>query len=162
MLTLLALLAGAAPGTARHALGSAAAADRGAGLERDPRRQAGSAAQPEVVARPPSGRSLVFRTRRIGRGKYKVRLVLNRAGRWTFSAARRQPHSPPRAVTVSSVPPPTSPLPGGTAYRVCGGAPRARFSSTGWQSALGSAWIACRKQRAVQRIDLATGGVAAR
>jgi sugar lactone lactonase YvrE len=63
-----------------------------------------------------------------------------------------------RKVTVSPLPPPTSPLPGATAYRVCGGA-REPFLQYGLAIGFGSAWVACREQRAVQRIDLATGRV---
>lgn len=114
---------------------------------------------PKVVARPPSGRSLVFSSKRVGRGRYKVRLVLNRAGRWTVSARIGKRSRVLRKVTVSLLPPPTSPLPGGTAYRVCGGA-REPFLQYGLSVGFGSAWVACREQRAVQRIDLASGSVA--
>ena len=86
MLTLLALLAGAAP--APHATLSAPPRPLISGrawnatlvVKPAPR------TRPKVVARPPSGRSLVFSTRRVGRGRYKVRLVLPRVGRWTVSA----------------------------------------------------------------------------
>ena len=86
MLTLLALLVGAAP--APHATLSAPPRPLISGrawnatlvVKPAPR------TRPKVVARPPSGRSLVFSARRVGRGHYKVRLVLPRAGRWTISA----------------------------------------------------------------------------
>ena len=158
MLTLLALLAGAAP--APHATLSAPPRPLISGrawnatlvVKPAPR------TRPKVVARPPSGRSLVFSTRRVGRGRYKVRLVLPRVGRWTVSARIGGRSRVLRKVTVSALPPPTSPLPGGTAYRVCGGA-REPFLQYGLTIGYGSAWVACREQRAVQRIDLATGRV---
>jgi hypothetical protein len=114
---------------------------------------------PKVVARPAAGRTLVFSARRVTRGRYKVRLVLNRTGRWTISARVGKRSRVLRKVSVSPVPPPTSPLPGGTAYRVCGGA-REPFLQYGLSIGFGSAWVACREQRAVQRIDLASGSVA--
>ena len=75
MLTLLALLAGAAPGP--HATLSAPPRPLISGrvwnatlvVKPAPLRS------PSIVARPPSGRSFVFRARRAGRGKYKVRMV---------------------------------------------------------------------------------------
>ena len=100
----------------------------------------------------------MYRVRRVGRGKYRVRLVLTRAGRWTISARIGTRMRKLRSVTVSPLPPPTSPLPGGTAYRVCGGA-REPFLQYGLAIGYGSAWVACREQRAVQRVDLATGRV---
>ena len=159
MLTLLALLAGAAP--APRATITAPPRPLVAGkawnatlvVRPAPRKR------PKVVARPPSGRALVFATRRVGRGRYKARLVLNRAGRWTISARIGKRTRVLRKVTVSPLPPPTSPLPGGTAYRVCGGA-REPFLQYGLSVDYGSAWVACREQRAVQRIDLASGSVA--
>jgi hypothetical protein len=158
MLTLLALLAGAAP--APRATISAPPRPLVAGkawnatlvVRPAPR------AKPRIVARPQSGRSLVFGTRRVVRGRYKVRLVLPRVGRWTVSARIGARSLVLRKVTVSPLPPPTSPLPGGAAYRVCAGA-RAPFLQYGLAIGFGSAWIACREQRAVQRIDLATGRV---
>jgi hypothetical protein len=158
MLTLLALLVGAAPGpratisppprplTAGRAWNATLVVNPAPGKA------------PRVVARPPSGRSLVFRTRRVRRGTYRVRLVLKRPGRWTISARIGAHTRRLRSVTVSSLPPPTSPLPGGTAYRVCGGA-REPFLQYGLAIGYGSAWVACREQRAVQRVDLATGRV---
>ena len=158
MLTLLALLAGAAPGphptlsAPPRPLISGRAWNATLVVRPAPR------LRPKVVARPPSGRSLVFGTRRVGRGRYKVRLVLPRVGRWTVSARIGSRSRVLRKVTVSPLPPPTSPLPGGTAYRVCGGA-REPFLQYGLTIGYGSAWVACREQRAVQRIDLATGRV---
>jgi hypothetical protein len=158
MLTLLALLAGVAPGP--HATLSAPPRPLISGrtwnatlvVKPAPR------TKPRVIGRPPSGRSLVFSTRRVGRGKYKVRLVLPDVGRWTMSARIGGRTRVLRKVTVSPLPPPTSPLPGGAAYRVCGGA-REPFLQYGLAIGYGSAWVACREQRAVQRIDLATGRV---
>jgi hypothetical protein len=159
MLTLLALLAGAAPGPHSTLSGPPRPLITGRAwnatlLVKPPPRSS-----PRIVARPPAGRSLVFRTRRVARGKYKVRIVLNRVGRWTVSMRLGSRTRRLRAVTVKPLPPPTSPLPGGTAYRVCGGA-REPFLQYGLAIGYSSAWIACREQRAVQRVDLATGSVA--
>src|SRR5215510_4185933 len=151
MLTLLALLAGAAPGP--HATLSAPPRPLVSGrawtatlvVKPAPR------LSPSIVARPPSGRSLVFRARRVARGKYKVRIVLIRAGRWTLSLRVGSRTRRLRAVTVKPVPALTSPLPGGTAYRVCGGA-REPFLQYGLAIGSGSAWLACREQRALQRV----------
>ena len=111
---------------------------------------------PKVVARPPTGRALVFSTKRAGRGRYKARLVLPRTGRWTVSARIGKRSRVLRTVNVSPLPAPTSPLPGGTAFRVCGGA-REPFLQYGLAVGFGSAWVACRNLGAVQRVDLATG-----
>ena len=159
MLTLLALLAGAAPGP--HVTLSAPPRPLISGRAWNATLVVKPApvTNPSIVARPWSGRSLVFRARRAGRGKYKVRIVLNRAGRWTLSMRVGGRTRRLRAVTVKPVPPLASPLPGGTAYRVCGGA-RDPFLQYGLAIGYSSAWIACREQRAVQRIDLATGSVA--
>ena len=158
MLTLLALLASAAPGP--HATISAPPRPLITGRAWNATLvvRAVPRTRPKIVARPPSGRSLVFSTRRVGRGKYTVRLVLRRVGRWTVSARIGHRTRVLRKVTVSPLPPPTSPLPGGTAYRVCGGA-REPFLQYGMSIAYGSIWLACRNQRAVQRVDLATGRV---
>ena len=117
--------------------------------------------RPRVVARPPSGKPVVFAARRIGRGRYRVRLVLKRTGRWQFSARIGRRSKRLRAVTVVPTPPPTSPLPGATAFRVCGGA-RQPYLQYGLALGFGSAWVACRNQSEVQRVDQATGRVVAR
>ena len=160
MLTLLALLAFAAPGP--HATISPPPRPLIAGrswnatlvVKPAPR------SSPKVIARPTSGRSLVFRARRVGRGKYKVRLVLPRVGRWTVSARIGRRTRVLRKVSVSQVPPPTSPLAGGTAFRVCGGA-REPFLQYGLAVGFGSVWVACRNLGAVQRVDPGTGRVLA-
>jgi hypothetical protein len=117
--------------------------------------------RPRVVAKPPAGKSVAFAARRIGRGRYRVRVVLKRTGRWQLSARIGKRSKRLRAVTVASVPPPTSPLPGATAVRVCGGA-REPYLQYGLALGFGSAWVACRNQSEVQRIDQATGRVLAR
>ena len=160
MLTLLALLAGAT--TAPRVTISAPPRPLVAGkawnatlvVKPAPRKS------PKVVARPPSGRALVFGTKRAGRGRYKVRLVLPRTGRWTVSARVGHRLRSLRKVNVSAVPPPTSPFPGGTAYRVCGGS-REPFLQYGMSIGYGSIWLACRNQRAVQRVEPQTGRVLA-
>jgi hypothetical protein len=163
MLTLLALLAVAAPGP--RATISAPPRPLTAGRAwnatlavKPPPRMA-----PLVIARPPSGRSLVFRTRRVARGKYKVRLVLPRVGRWTVSTRLGGRSRVLRTVNVRPSPPPTSPLPGGTAYRVCGGAPLPNhvYPQYGLALGFGSAWIACQSISTVERVDLASGQVIA-
>jgi streptogramin lyase len=116
--------------------------------------------RPRVVARPPSGKPVVFGSRRIGRGRYRVRLLLKRPGRWQLSARIGRSSKRLRAVTVVPVPPPTSPLPGATAFRVCGGA-RQPYLQYGLAVGFGSAWVACRNKSEVQRIDQATGQVVA-
>ncbi len=52
-------------------------------------------------------------------------------------------------------------MPGATAFRVCGGA-REPYLQYGLALGFGSAWVACRNQSEVQRIDQATGQVVAR
>ncbi len=52
-------------------------------------------------------------------------------------------------------------MPGATAVRVCGGA-REPYLQYGLALGFGSAWVACRNQSEVQRIDQATGRVLAR
>src|SRR5262245_2017910 len=115
---------------------------------------------PRVVARPPTGSSLVFGAKRVGRGTYKVRVVLPRVGRWTLAARIGGRTRALRSVNVSPVPPPTSPLPGGTAFRVCGGA-REPFLQYGLSIGYGSVWLACRNLDSVQRVDPETGRVLA-
>ncbi|HEY7148483.1 MAG TPA: hypothetical protein VH420_03470 [Gaiellaceae bacterium] len=158
MLTLLALLAGAAPAPRATITAPPRPLVAGKAWNATLVVRPAPRTSPKVVARPPSGRSLVFRSRRVGRGRYKVRLVLTRTGRWTISARIGTRSRVLRKVNVRPPPPPTSPLPGGTAYRVCGGA-RQPFLQYGLAIGYGSAWVACREQRAVQRIDLATGRV---
>jgi hypothetical protein len=158
MLTLLALLAGAAPGLRATLSAPPRPLVVGKAWNATLVVRPAPRSSPRILAKPPTGRSRVYRVRRVGRGKYKVRLVLTRAGRWTISARIGARTRKLRSVTVSPLPPPTSPLPGGTAYRVCGGA-REPFLQYGLAIDYGSAWVACREQRAVQRIDLATGRV---
>jgi virginiamycin B lyase len=52
-------------------------------------------------------------------------------------------------------------LPGATAFRVCGGASQP-YLQYGLALGFGSAWVACRNQSEVQRIDQGTGQVLAR
>ncbi|MEP6909466.1 MAG: hypothetical protein ABI896_03425 [Actinomycetota bacterium] len=115
---------------------------------------------PRLTARPVTGKQIAFRARRVGHGRYKVRLVLPRTGRWRISARIGRSTKPLRTVTVSPLPPPTSPLPGGTAFRVCGGA-RQPYLQYGLALGFGSAWVACREQGEVQRIDVTSGQVLA-
>jgi hypothetical protein len=158
MLTLLVLLAGAAPGPRATISPPPRPLIAGRAWNATLVVKPAPGKAPRLVARPPAGRALVFPTRRVGRGKYRARLVLKRPGRWTVSARIGVRTRRLRSVTVSSLPAPTSPLAGGTAYRVCGGA-REPFLQYGLAIGYGSAWVACREQRAVQRIDLATGRV---
>jgi hypothetical protein len=160
MLTLLALLAGAAPGPRATLSAPPRPLIVGKAWNATLVVRPAPRADPRVVSKPATGRSLVFRTSRVGRGKYKVRFVLTRAGRWTISARIGARTRKLRSVTVTPLQPPTSPLPGGTAYRVCGGA-REPFLQYGLAIGYGSAWLACRNQNAVQRVDLQTGRVVA-
>jgi streptogramin lyase len=58
------------------------------------------------------------------------------------------------------LPPPVSPFPGGTAFRVCGGL-REPYRQYGLALGFGSAWLACGTN-GVQRVDPTTGAVVAR
>lgn len=113
-----------------------------------------------MIARSPSGRQVAFGARQVGRGRYRVRIVLARTGRWRISVRIGPSEKRLRTVTVSALPPPTSPLPGATAFRVCGGA-RQPYLQYGLTVGFGSVWVACREQREAQRIDVATGRVVA-
>ena len=118
-------------------------------------------ARPVVIARPPTGRAVTFSSKRIGRGRYRVRLVLKRSGRWQLAARIGKSSTRLRAVTVRPLPPPTTPLPGASVFRVCGGA-RQPYLQYGLAAGFGSVWLACRERSEVQRIDAATGAVQAR
>ena len=77
---------------------------------------------PTVLARPTLGRQSSFKATKTGRGRYRVRLVLPRAGTWRLSARVGKRSFVLRTVVVRPLPPPVSPLPGATAFRVCGDA----------------------------------------
>ena len=66
-----------------------------------------------------------------------------------------------RVVSVKPLPPPVSPLPGASAFRVCAGAliPYPQYALA---VGFGSAWVACVRQGEVQRVSLATGKVTTR
>jgi virginiamycin B lyase len=68
---------------------------------------------------------------------------------------------PLRAVSVKPLPPPVSPLPGASAFRVCAGA-AIPYPQYALAVGFGSAWVACVRQGEVQRVSLATGNVTAR
>jgi streptogramin lyase len=116
---------------------------------------------PTVLARPSSGRTLAFRSSKTGPGRYRVRLVLARAGAWRISVRLGKRSLPLRAVTVRPLPPPVSPLPGASAFRVCGGA-TIPYPQYALAVGFGSAWIACVRQSEVQRVSLTSGKVTAR
>ena len=116
---------------------------------------------PKVLARPTTGRSLSFRSTRIGAGRYRVRLVFPRAGRWRLSAHIGKRALSLRSVLVRPQPPPVSPLPGGQAFRVCGGA-TVPYPQYALAVGFGSAWVACVRQSRVERVSLSTGRVTAR
>ena len=65
-----------------------------------------------------------------------------------------------RTVTVKPLPPPVSPLPGASAFRVCGGA-TIPYPQYALAVGFGSAWIACVRQSEVQRVSLDSGKVTA-
>jgi sugar lactone lactonase YvrE len=87
--------------------------------------------------------------------------VLPRAGKWRLSARVGKRSFALRSVVVRPLPPPVSPLPGATAFRVCGGA-AIPYPQYALAVGFGSAWVACVRQSEVQRISLATGQVTAR
>jgi hypothetical protein len=116
---------------------------------------------PTVLARPATGRALVFRASKTRRGRYRVRLVLPRAGKWRLVARVGRRSLPLRVVSVRPLPPPVSPLPGASAFRVCGGA-TIPYPQYALAVGFGSAWVACVRQSEVQRISLASGKVTAR
>ncbi len=66
-----------------------------------------------------------------------------------------------RVVSVKPLPPPVSPLPGASAFRVCAGA-AIPYPQYALAVGFGSAWVACVRQGEVQRVSLATGKVTAR
>jgi virginiamycin B lyase len=116
---------------------------------------------PTVIARPATGRALAFRASRTGRGRYRVRLILPRAGTWRLAARVGRRSLRLRVVAVRPIPPPVSPLPGATAFRVCGGA-AIPYPQYALAVGFGSAWVACVSQSEVQRVSLASGKVTAR
>jgi virginiamycin B lyase len=116
---------------------------------------------PTVLARPMLGRQSSFRATKTGRGRYRVRLVLPRAGTWRLSARVGKRSLILRSVVVRPLPRPVSPLPGATAFRVCGGA-AIPYPQYALAVGFGSAWVACVRQSEVRRISLATGQVTAR
>ena len=116
---------------------------------------------PKVLARAATGRTLVFAARRTSRGRYRVRIVLPRAGTWRLAARVGRRSLPLRVVSVKPLPPPVSPLSGASAFRVCAGA-AIPYPQYALAVGFGSAWIACVRQGEVQRVSLATGKVTAR
>jgi DNA-binding beta-propeller fold protein YncE len=116
---------------------------------------------PTVLARPSSGRALAFRSSRTGPGRYRVRLVLPRAGAWRLAVLLGKRSLPLRVVSVRPLPPPVSPLPGATAFRVCSGA-TIPYPQYALAVGFGSAWVACVRQGEVQRVSLSSGKITAR
>lgn len=116
---------------------------------------------PLVFARSPVGKRLAFKAARTGLGRYRVRLVLPRAGTWRLSARVGNRSLRLRAVRVRPQPPPVSPLPGARAFRVCGGA-AIPYPQYALAVGFGSAWIACVQQSQVLRVSLESGQVTAR
>jgi virginiamycin B lyase len=114
-----------------------------------------------VLAQPVAGRALAFRSSRTGPGHYRVRIVLPRAGRWRLAVRLGKRSLPLRVVSVRPVPPPVSPLPGATAFRVCAGA-AIPYPQYALAVGFGSAWVACVRQGEVQRVSLASGRVTGR
>ena len=116
---------------------------------------------PTVLARPATGRALVFAARRAGRGRYRVRLVLPRAGAWRlavllgrrslpfgsspFARCRRRSRRCRAPLRSGSAPALTIPYP---QYALAVG--------------FGSAWVACVRQGEVLRVSLSTGKITAR
>jgi DNA-binding beta-propeller fold protein YncE len=120
----------------------------------------GPTRRPVVVARPVSGRAVVFGARKVRPGRYRVAIKLKAVGSWRLSVRIGRRTKALRTVKVVPLPPPVSPLPGGTAYRVCGGL-REPYRQYGLAVGFGSAWLACGAN-GVQRVDTTTGAVTAR
>jgi DNA-binding beta-propeller fold protein YncE len=118
-------------------------------------------AAPTVVARLGDAKPRRFATRRLASGRYRVVLRLPRPGRWQLAARVGSLTLRLRAVRVAAAPPPVSPVPGATAFRVCGGM-TIPYPQNALAVGFGSAWIACSAQGLVERVDERTGGVTAR
>ena len=136
-------------------------ADRRAGMERDSRR---AAPRREPVRGSSRGLRRVARSSS-ARGGSAGALpgpadAQADAGAGSSPLVSARASSALRSVTVVPVPPPTSPLPGATAFRVCGGNAEP-YLQYGLALGFGSAWVACRSQSEVQRIDRATGQIVA-
>src|SRR5262249_31344937 len=71
---------------------------------------------PTVIARTGDARPLRFGSRRLAAGRYRIVLRLPRAGRWRLAARVGSTAVPLRTIRVAEAPPPTSPLPGATAF----------------------------------------------
>jgi hypothetical protein len=116
---------------------------------------------PTVIARHGAAKPLRFRSRRFAPGRYRVVLQLPRDGRWKLAALVGSTTKRLRTVHVAPAPPPVSPLPGATAFRVCGGA-TIPYPQNALVLGFGSAWIACPAGNLVERVDERTGRVLAR
>ena len=116
---------------------------------------------PTVLARPTLGRQSSFRATKTGRGRYRVRLVLPRAGKWRLSARVGKRSFGLALGGRAAASAARVPAPGATAFRVCGGA-AIPYPQYALAVGFGSAWVACVRQSEVQRISLATGQVTAR
>lgn len=106
---------------------------------------------PTVSARSSSGRTLRFRSTRVAPGRFRIVLRLPSAGVWRLSAQLGATTVRLRGVRVLPPAPPSSPLAGATAVRVCGGA-AIPYTQNGLALGFGSAWVVCTAQRRVQRI----------
>jgi hypothetical protein len=115
---------------------------------------------PTVTARLGGSRPLRFRVRRLAAGRYRVVLRLPRAGHWRLAARVGSTTLPLRAIRVAAARPPVSPLPGATAFRVCGGA-AIPYPQNALALGFGSAWIACSARGLVGRVGERTGRVVA-
>jgi len=118
-------------------------------------------ARPVVVARRAGTKARRFSARAIGPGRYRVRLTFPSSGRWRLSARIGARELKLRSLVVRPMPPPRSPLPGATAYRVCGGASTPPYQQYGLAIGFGSAWVGCGPQQEIQRYDLGTGRLVA-
>src|SRR5262249_62254497 len=114
-----------------------------------------------ATARSGDASPLRFGGRRLAAGHYRVALRLPRAGRWRLAARVGSTSVPLRTIRVAEAPPPTSPLPGATAFRVCSGA-SIPYPQNALALGFGSVWVACSAQGLIQRVDSRTGRVVAR
>lgn len=116
--------------------------------------------RPIVLARNGSARPLDFVARRVASGRYRVRIIFPRAGKWALAARIGARTIRLRTVSVRPQPPPASPLAGATAFHVCGGG-KAPYPQYALALGFGSAWIACGSQAEVQRYNLQSGKLVA-
>jgi hypothetical protein len=106
---------------------------------------------PVVSARLSTGSTLRFHSTRVAPGRFRVVLRLARPGTWRLAVRLGAGTVRLRTVRVLPLAPPSSPLPGARAVRVCGGA-AIPYTQNGLALGFGSAWVVCTPRRIVQRV----------